>query len=261
MNANDRRNHDRPVTDQRLEAYLDGSMPPDELAEFERLLTTDAEAALEVELQRQIDARLRKSFRVPELSSAQIEQVLSDRDQPSVLSGLSSSRHTRRFLLVAVGGLAATIACILFAWQWSHRIDLEPYFRARPLVEIYREMVNQGFRPYYFCEDEDRFRFTFEKRQNVPLRLAEMPAERRMIGLSYSGGLSRNTTAMLCYVGQTPVVVFIDRREEDIPMAANNPDTNLRVFRKRIGDLVLYEVTPLETANIMDYLEIGPPRS
>jgi hypothetical protein len=89
----------------------------------------------------------------------------------------------------------------------------------------------------------------------VPLRLAEMPDDRRMVGLSYMGGLSRNTTAILCYSQEQPVVVFVDRRENDTSAATEDSDPALQVFRQELGDLVLYEVTPLGSATIMDSLQ------
>ena len=123
---------------------------------------------------------------------------------------------------------------------------------------IYRETIESGFRPYYFCEDEDRFRLTFEKRQIVPLRLAQMPSDRRMVSLSYLGGLSRNTTAILCYSASKPVVVFVDRLETDTSTAVDDADPDVNVLRKQLGDLVLYEVTPLESATIVEFLEVCP---
>ena len=251
MSTNDPR-----ISAQRLEMYLDGLMSQEEKAEFEQLLKSDSDAAGQVELQREIDIRLRRKFPPSAVVAADIEQLVSGSQRPDVDVELPSHTRPRRWLLGVFGGLAATVACALFVWQWGGQRDLQPYFRPRPLAEIYRETVESGFRPYYFCEDDDRFQLTFAKRQNVPLRLAEMPAERRMIGLSYSGGLSRDTTAILCFTQEKPIVVFVDRSETDTSIATDDLDPNLHLFRKQLGDLVLYEVSPLETATILDFLII-----
>jgi hypothetical protein len=246
---------DRRIAAERLEAYLDDRLSAEEKADFERQLSADANATRQVELQRQIDHRLRQLFSPVDMPSGLIDQLLAADGPPERRSELPPQTRSRRFLLACFGALAATLACGLLAWQWLRQPRLEPYFRPRPLAALYREAVDAGFRPYYFCEDDERFRLTFAKRQKVPLRLADMPSDRRMIGLSYLGGLSRDTTAILCYSQEQPVVVFVDRRENDTPKAIEESDPALHVFREELGDLVLYEVTPLGSATIMDSLK------
>jgi hypothetical protein len=71
-----------------------------------------------------------------------------------------------------------------------------------------------------------------------------MPAGSRMLGLAYTGGLSRETTAMLSYVDDQPVMVFVDKAQNDLHDVAA-PDGKLNVFREERDGLVFYEVTPL----------------
>lgn len=252
---------ERKISAERLEAYLDDRLSSEEKAEFERQLSAEADTARQVESQRQIDDRLRQLFSPSEIQPGHVGELLAMDRSAERRSELPPKMVSRRFLLACVGGLAATLACGLLAWQWLLQPRLEPYFRPRPLAALYREAVDAGFRPYYFCEDEARFRLTFTKRQNVPVLLAEMPSDRHMVGLSYLGGLSRDTTAILCYSQEQPVVVFVDRRENDTSKATENSDSGLHVFRQELGDLVLYEVTPLGSATIVDFLnaEVANP--
>jgi hypothetical protein len=67
-----------------------------------------------------------------------------------------------------------------------------------------------------------------------------------MLGLSYPGGLSRDTTAMLCKVDGKPVMVFVDRPSKDQPLAVEHADAKTHVFRQERDGLVFYEVTPLD---------------
>jgi hypothetical protein len=77
-----------------------------------------------------------------------------------------------------------------------------------------------------------------------------------MLGLSYAGGLSRDTTAILCLVSGEPVVVFVDRQSVDNAMALSNQNKEINIFRREAGDLVLYEVSPLESSQVLDYLVV-----
>jgi hypothetical protein len=67
--------------------------------------------------------------------------------------------------------------------------------------------------------------------------------------------MSRYTTTMLARVDDQPVMVFVDRKEnqeEDVIPPA--PNSGLHLFRKDLGDLVLYEVTPFDQARVIDFL-------
>ena len=76
-----------------------------------------------------------------------------------------------------------------------------------------------------------------------------------MLGLSYVHGLSRKTTAMLCYVDGKPVVVFVDRAENDQPGVAETPAEGVHIFRDERDGLVFYEVTPYDDARVTKLLE------
>ena len=78
-----------------------------------------------------------------------------------------------------------------------------------------------------------------------------------MLGLSYSGGLSRHTTAMLCVVDEQPVMVFVDRVEADRNQLYDDTlEPPITVVRREYRGLVLYEVTPYRQARILDYLVV-----
>ena len=244
----------KPLSDDELDLYLDGQMTDEESELVESRLVDDPRASAMVKSQMEFDGALRQEFRSNAPSVADIEQMLAARtgDQPAIMS---KARSRRRVLLLIVSAIAATLAWIAVATQWNGAHKVEPFFEQRPLAMLYEESVEQGFRPYYFCEDERRFAATFQKRQDVSLYLADMPEDRRMVGLSYIGGLSRDTTAILCYVNEEPVIVFVDRAEHDNPPLATDLDGKpLRVHRNTIGELVVYEVTPFENAAMTRYL-------
>ena len=242
-----------PNIDQQLEAYLDGLMSRQERIDFETQLAAHPELMKQVEVQAQIDASLGRLFPHRELSTDDLSGIRTQTDLAEVASAptpIKSSTTTRAALL----GLAAVIAWILVVWQLQDRPDKAPFFQPRPVVQVYQEILDNGFQPYYECREEDRFADTFERRQGIPLVLNKLPEGSHMLGLSYAGGLSRDTTAILCHVDDQPVVVFVDRLESDLALATEDFSSDLSVHRIVKNRLVFYEVTPFETATIIGYL-------
>ena len=249
------------IPDDKLERYLDGQLSPEENAEIEAHLRSDPTAARQVKMQHQIDERLRAQFVAPPMTAHRIEQLLCD--ETMVAAGDSSQRQSiterNRRVRMLVGVIAASIAIAYFS-RFAIQPEVKPYFEPRSLVTIYKETVDQGFRPYYFCEDAERFAMTFAKRQQTPLVLEELPADRHMVGLSYPGGLSRDTTAILCYADQKPVVVFVDRSEFDNEsVVAVQENQGFYVHKRLLSDLVIYEVSPFPQSKFTDALRLTKP--
>ncbi len=237
-----------PPTEEQIEAYVDGLLSPSEREAFEAQLHAYPDVAAQLELQQWIDAALRKGFPPAQPSAVHLERLLVS----------TGSAVTRRFAQVAMLAVAAALGGVIVAWQFMDRpMDRpreEPFFQPRPVAEVYRETVKNGFEPYYECHDDERFAATFQKRQGIVLHLAAMPAGKGMLGLSYPGGLSRDTTAMLCRVDDQPVMVFVDRVENDQPIAVENDDSSLRIKREVRDGLVFYEVAPAGAVSVLEYL-------
>jgi hypothetical protein len=247
---------ENPIFNKQIEAYLDGQMSPSEREAFEEQLRARPELAQRLELQQRIDSSLRRQFSPEEPSAVHLEQVLAGRSP--------GSAHTlpwRRVVQVALVAAAAAVAGVIAGWQFLDRPVEQPFFQPRPVAELYHEAVASGFEPYYECRDDARFAATFQKRQGIVLHLAAMPAGQGMLGLSYPGGLSRDTTAMLCLVDEKPVMVFVDRVENDQPNASKNEDPALTVHREARDGLVFYEVAPQGTPSVLEYLVSGEPQA
>ena len=83
-----------------------------------------------------------------------------------------------------------------------------------------------------------------------------MPQGTRMLGLSYPGGISRNTTAMLGEVDGKQVMVFVDDADNrDQVIASVDQDSNLNVFPVEKNGLVFCEVTPLSDPKMIQYFK------
>lgn len=173
-----------------------------------------------------------------------------------------SQAPSRNKLRLAMIGLAAAITWIVvgsqFYGSWRSK-NQTVAFQPRPLTELYQACVADGFRPYWVCEDEQLFASTFKDRQGVALNLQGLPASSKMVGLSYLLGISRQSTSVLAMTDDSPIIVFVDRLENDRKIDTGYIDgDDLHVTRIVRDDLVFYEVSPLPNARITPYLLPSP---
>lgn len=207
-------------------------------------------------VQERIDGSLAKLFAVETPSETAIAALLAKAGAKRASEGVTLGERLRRPASRRTAALAAAaaIGAILLWRPWAGPAVPQSRFTPQPLAAIYRATVKQGFEPYYECHDAERFAATFAHRQDAPLKLLPMASGSRMLGLSYLGGLSPDTTAMLCIVDEKPVLAFVDRVEHDSRRVTADAGDDLHIFRRTLGDLVIYEVTPFETPRVMDAL-------
>ncbi|MBX3424566.1 MAG: hypothetical protein KF688_02695 [Pirellulales bacterium] len=228
--------------------------PPSDAAAHEFL----AEARDAARLQARVDDSLRRLFPRRE-APGELLAALRGGAGPAIAGRVADdAMQIGREPIARLGAAAAVLLIAGFAWHWfaGGRPSDEPYFAPTPLTTLYRQEIDAGFEPYYECHDPERFAAAFQKQLGLPLQLAAMPAGTRMLGLSYSGGLSRQTTSMLCEVDGREVIVFVDLVGRDQPQMADD-DGSLRVFRAVRDGLVFYEVTPLVEPRVTEYLQLA----
>ena len=251
-----------------LEMYLDGMLPESKHEVFLKHQDPD-ELKQAQATQNQIDESLRSMFRFDPLDSAQVQELTrkafesdsSDSivDKPSPPAELSRNQSANgRWFAVVV--LAASVLAFISGgvWWMNSNLPVPPEFQNRPLASLYQETVQSGFRPYYNCEDDERFAETFDSRlgKTVKLTESEMPKGTRMLGLSYLGGTSRDSIAMLSEVDGHQVIVFVDRIGADQPDVTTEGAEDLNIFVVERDGLVFAEVSPLEEARMIQYLKV-----
>ena len=240
--------------DNRLDEYLDGVMSQQDAADF--LQTVDSKLLQRAQdVQQRIDDSLRRISAFEKLDEEEIVHRFLREDSVEVSDRPADSESLSRRSWVQLAVAAVVLmAMSLGIWFYSGTGGIEPIFKARSLASIYSETVDRGFKPYYLCDDDVRFAETFDFRLGQSLALAELPANCQMLGISYPGGISRNTTAMLCTVDDENVLVFVDRvGEPGFEIATAGADDDLNVFIEEKNGLVFCEVTPLDSAQMIEH--------
>lgn len=239
-----------------MENFFDNLMSDHDAAQFLAEKKLDQSFVSQWQLQKRIDASLKDifSFDVP-LESDLVPVVAHAVDSDHIATVKAKSGHMLRLVKLVLAASLLGVVC-WYGWQQLGG-DSPVVFQPVPLVQIYNQSVENGFKPYYECHDMQRFADTFEHRQGVALTLAQMPDDRCMLGLSYLGGVSRESTAMLCQVQDQPVMVFVDTVAHDRSDLAESHDPALKVFREEKFGLVFYEVTPLKRPTMIGYFELA----
>jgi len=234
-----------------FETFLDGSLDND--AQREKVaseIESNPELGEQVELQDRIDDWTRRLY-APPADLDIVPPELKDAEVPSPLNEESAKRSRRRKILWLA--LAASAAWIMVALNLSGSNKDVAAFQPKPLTQVFQDCVNEGFEPYWVCDDDFVFATTFNRRQGVPLKLEELPEGREMVGLSYLAGISRRSTSMLANVDGRSVIVFVDRLDRDWhPETGFFEEEELYVLRREGLGLVFYEVTPFEQIKVAD---------
>lgn len=245
--------------DPRLDLYLDGLLEGDDLAAFERDLAASPALRRQLEAQQRIDAELRRLFAYDPARAA------SPQPEPTAIAGridgttVSTKRPAapsptiRRLRLYAI----AAVLLLALAGSWAAYVHLTtPTFdKVLSPAEVYA-MVDQ---PEFVCETDAEFAAAIDDRLGQPLVLAAAPGIEAIgwaYGDDYNGRIvGRKTMVLINKVRGQKVLVFMDRRRDDRALDTP-PSSGLNLFRREVGDLVLYEVTPLDQPEVIPRLNI-----
>jgi hypothetical protein len=167
--------------------------------------------------------------------------------QPVVMHSRNAN-WTRRFAIAAAIILAGAGAWLL--WQNVRPAPTGGYASGqwRSLETAYAELT----KPAWVCDSDAEFQGVFAGRFNQPLLFSDPPGEPAMAGLAYCHTLTRDTVCMIGSAdANSRIVVFIDRLERDNhPTLADG--SGLHLFRRELGKLVLYEISPKTTPTLLE---------
>lgn len=237
-----------------MDSYLDDRMEPSEKEVFADRLACDAGLRADYERQRAIDASLQRVYR-----GAHLDQLL-ERVEMAIGGEIGetqpfnpSQRGWRVFAAAAL--LALSLVGVWYSWSMTRPPPVVDVYAKQPwrgFATVYYDTIRDGFKPAWICRTEQQFERTFSRRFRQPLLLAKLPSGMTAGGISYSNTLSEATINVLGRVDGTPVMIFVDRVDVDhAPLPPPPPE--LRIFKRQLDDLVLYELTPLDRPNILPY--------
>ncbi|MBT8484155.1 MAG: zf-HC2 domain-containing protein [Phycisphaerales bacterium] len=244
--------------DTHLDAYLDGTLDDAARRTFERHLETRPGLQQRIADQRLIDGSIRRVFAPPPADrfAGLLERAVVASEQPTTtgtparpLRSLTSMSWRRSAAVAAA--LALLIGGGWMIWAVARPAPTGAYEQQayRSMATVYDDVVQSGLAPDVVCRDDEEFASWFRRSFGQPLRLAGA-ADTTALGLGYSHTLSPFTIYVILTVDDAPVIVFVDRLTEDRGLPPDLPP-GLRRFRRTVGDLVLYEVTPRETAGVL----------
>ena len=232
-------------SDMRMDAYLDGLMERAERESFEREIERDSSLHAQVEAQSLIDASVKRVFAPP----ASVLPPLG------AASGVPSQEHwTGRRLPASVAmplAAAAVLILTVGTWQWWHYEPPIPESRSyASMGEVYRTAMTRGFNAHYVCETDRQFATAFNYWLDQPL-LPNRPDHVDWVGISRSRIRSELVSYILLRFNGREVMVFVERHD---PAAVESPSAGagLHIHARRLNQLMLYEVTPSETPEVLD---------
>jgi hypothetical protein len=207
-----------------------------------------------------LDARIEKAldswFTPPPLKAsdlAKLEQLfegnrLEKKGKKANLPDSNRGYSNRRAILLMAVSLAASVLVAVGGSRLLWRSSDGLVFQRKPLEAIYGDLVARGFQPYYLCDDPKRFQETIQHRHGYSLALSDR-GNRLMLGISYPGGWTSETTAILFRLDGNPVLVFVDSQPFLNDETVTDANLNIRV--KKLRGMFLVEVSPV-TESLLD---------
>jgi len=241
-----------------LEAYLDGQLHGERLSAFERRVRDDSALAAQLALQRRIDGALTRCFVAPPAPSltAHVASENGQAAQPRI--GVRPQRRVVRWPLAIAAMLVLFIGVPVMVWEWRDIMGVgTPKVqyadtRAMALDLAYNQQVGEKqFKPDWVCKDQDEFAGYFVNRLGQPLKMKPLAANATDWGVSYTGGISSRSMGVLARIDGQPVIVFVDRLDCDNREGFSQA-CHLNLFRRELGELVLYEVSPFDQPKMLD---------
>lgn len=238
--------------DELLDLYLDGLLVGEELAAFERRLADDTLLRAQVRTQHAVNESLRWSFTPPAPRVIPTE-VNGRGNRASAPPTPPRGRRdmSRRMAIAAVLGLG-----LVGVWRiWTFLDPPKPRSAYGPkpkqtLVEAWQSIVAGGFKPDWVCETQERASRLLRRRFGQGLLLAESPSLSG-IGWSYTNTITPNTAVLLVRANQSEILVFVDRLASDTGQSVP-AESGLRLDRRELGELVLYELSRPDAPLILD---------
>lgn len=109
-------------------------------------------------------------------------------------------------------------------------------------AEVREELIAGGFEPDWRCEIGPKFAMYVYHRLGQTLLPASIPPRFEIMGWAYRHCLSPETMVLLTRIEGEPVLVFVDRKDNDEPQELP-AGSGLFIHKTELNELVLYELS------------------
>lgn len=227
-----------PIDPETFEAYLDGRLSGAEALAAEAAIRSDPVLTAEAEAQRRINESVRRQF----------APVAVECPVPAPIPFRAASQVRRWTWLAAAAAVLLTVSAgVWFAMS-----------RENTPERLYHRLAATNFKPDWRCSTDEEF-VDFQRYRLGDAFLVRADAAVALIGWSYERKtLSPQAEALMATVDGEHSVVLVDRLIHDKPLKAR-PGSGLNLFRREMGTLVLYEITPLPGPRLLDLAYPAPP--
>lgn len=254
-----------PPEAERLERYLDGLMEAGERAEFERAASGDPNIQAQIDAHRRLGAALGQLYHTGAAAVGPLPFT-----HPAHAGGTGAPRRLLRIAAVAAALALPVCAAVYFLVPRQQAASIDPKawtseaFQKRnkeAIVAEYKRQVASGFKPAEVCTTDAQFREWTQKafgRALTPTRTTpgtSAPAEPVLAGWSRATMFSSYSGLLLAHVDGKPVMVVMDPAPPDRMVPPDDASGSPRVFRRKVNDVWLIEVTPLDGPRVISGIE------
>jgi hypothetical protein len=236
-----------------LDAYLDGTMPPEQRRAFEARLGADAELRRAVEQQRKIDQSIRRLMMSPAKCSTAIQSAAAPshtmRTGPDGVAGVVRPSLLKRFAVAALLMLAV-LSALWAAWSVLP-LQRNPHELPQLTAAQYYDKKVRRFEPYWVCKSDQQFTDTFRGRFGQALLITAMPANISSKGIDYCHTISPKTLAVLMTADDQKIIVLVDDAGANADRTIR-PRAGLHVHTRTVGKLKLTEISPIDQPRTLE---------
>jgi hypothetical protein len=176
--------------------------------------------------------------------SARIEREVTWKSSGGVT--VPFSVKVRRLGLAAVAALVVIVAAV---WWPRHE---SPLYSPMSASGVYALEQQNGFIPTFVCENDAQFAAVTAEKLGVAL-IPKAGSTLALIGWTYRPVVSEHSMVLMARVDGTPVLVVMDRLMNDHEPEVG--DNAVHLFRREVGEAVMYEITPLPESRVLDALQ------
>lgn len=267
-----------------LERYIDGDLEGDELAQMEVRLLADPALRAQIDLQSRIDSSLKRTHDALTIPMPAIpidlarelagSPAISDRADiaptptttatptPTPTTSATDDDYApvpirfplKRWVTYAAAAAILLAAAGLFRAYWDARV---PDFRLMEPIAMYDKLVATGFQPAVICKTEPEFARLVKEKLGIALIASATPGI-EILGWGYQDDydgspISPKTMMLLTRVEGREVLILLDHASRDRTLKAP-PGSNKAIFRREVGPLITYEITPFAEPRVLPTL-------